>query len=289
MNGIINVYKPSGCTSQHIVSAIRKIFATKEVGHMGTLDPQGEGVLPVGIGKSTRLFDVMLRKDKVYEATFKFGYETDTLDKDGAIVSQTHILPSYEEIKKALPFFVGEIDQLPPKYSAKNINGKRAYDLARAGFDFQLKPSRIMIYSFELIKNIGEAEYLFKIHCSAGTYIRSLCRDLAKHLGSQATMTSIKRLKSGEFDIEHSYSIDEIRELKTNAVIPVEQVLAGFPCVEFPPEMYKKISCGVAFPYNYDKNKLFTVYCVNEFFGLGMVDDVGIFKIKTYLRDNING
>lgn len=286
MNGIINVNKPSGCTSQHVVSVIRKILSTKEVGHMGTLDPQGEGVLPIGVGKSTRLFDVMLHKDKTYEATFKFGIETDTLDREGSVISYSDVIPSQSEIVGVLNEFVGHLVQMPPKYSAKNVNGKRAYDLARMGIKFELKPSDVEIYSIELIRKTEENEYLFRIHCSSGTYIRSLCRDIAARLGSVAIMTSIKRIKCGEFLIEDSYTLEKISDLKDKAIIPVEQVLSKFSRVDFPENLYKKISCGVAFPFDFNKNEIFTVYCKNEFFGLGLVNDDGIFKIKTYLRND---
>lgn len=285
MNGIINVYKPKDCTSQHAVSVVRKFLHTKSVGHMGTLDPQGEGVLPIGVGKATRLFDLLLKKDKIYEAKFKFGYETDTLDKDGKVTEQTNIIPDKEKILDVLPSFVGKIDQLPPKYSAKNVGGARAYDLARRGVEFELKPAPVEIYSLDMIEDLGDNEYLFRIHCSAGTYIRSLCRDIAYKTGSLATMTAIKRTRSGNFTIEDSLELDEIKELGEQAVIPVEKVLENYPRVNFPLELYKKVSCGVAFPVDFTIHEPFTVYCNEEFFGLGTIND-GIFSIKTYLRDN---
>ena len=146
MKGLLNIYKPKGYTSQDVVSVIRKVLSTREVGHMGTLDPQGEGVLLVGIGKGARLFDLMLKKDKVYEAEFDFGYETDTIDGDGVCSRM-----------------IGDCDQIPPKYSAKNINGRRAYDLAREGKEFTLKPCKIKIFDLKLLYKTGENKYKFKI------------------------------------------------------------------------------------------------------------------------------
>lgn len=285
MNGIINVYKPKDCTSQHVVSAVRKFLHTKAVGHMGTLDPQGEGVLPVGVGKATRLFDLLLKKDKIYEAKFKFGYETDTLDKDGNIIEYAEVIPSKDEIIAVLPNFVGKIEQMPPKYSAKNVGGVRAYDLARRGVEFDLKPSVVEIFSLELVEQTDENEYLFRIHCSAGTYIRSLCRDIAYKTGSKATMTAIKRTKSGDFIIDNALSPEEIKLLGEKAIIPVEKVLEKLPRVDFPENLYKKISCGVAFEYDKVTEQPFTVYCKGEFFGLGQIND-GMFSIKTYLRED---
>ncbi|MDD7158233.1 MAG: tRNA pseudouridine(55) synthase TruB [Firmicutes bacterium] len=285
MNGIINVYKPKDCTSQHVVSVVRKFLHTKTVGHMGTLDPQGEGVLPVGVGKATRLFDLLLKKDKIYEAKFKFGYETDTLDKDGNIIEYAEVIPSKDEIIAVLPNFMGKIEQMPPKYSAKNVGGVRAYDLARRGVEFDLKPSAVEIFSIELIEESDENEYLFRIHCSAGTYIRSLCRDIAYKTGSKATMTAIKRTKSGDFTIDNALSPEEIKLLGEKAIIPVEKVLEKLPRVDFPENLYKKISCGVAFEYDKVTEQPFTVYCKGEFFGLGEIND-GMFSIKTYLRED---
>ena len=136
---------------------------------MGTLDPQGEGVLPVGIGKATRLFDLLLSKDKVYEAVFKFGYETDTLDKDGIIVKTSDVLPTENQIIEAARKFIGKINQVPPRYSAKNINGVRAYDLARRGKEVNLQPASVEIFDFTLLRQVGEDEYLFRVGCSART------------------------------------------------------------------------------------------------------------------------
>lgn len=287
MNGIINVSKHAGCTSQHIVSRIKRVLHTRSVGHMGTLDPQGEGVLLVGVGKATRLFDIMLSKDKIYEASFKFGYETDTLDKDGVITDETGCIPTLQEIIDKLGYLTGKIEQLPPKYSAKNVNGVRAYTLARQGVEFELSPSSVEVFSFEYIKTLAQNEYMFRIHCSSGTYIRSLCRDLAYSLNSLATMTSIKRTKCGNFLIDDALTIDKIEEIAEKAVIPVEKALEFLPSVHFSDDYYKNISCGVSFDCDQEINQPFKVYCKNEFFGIGEVNSARQFKLKTYLKDDI--
>lgn len=285
MNGIINVNKSKGCTSRYVVSAVRRIFATRAAGHMGTLDPMGEGVLPVGIGKCTRLFDILLKKKKVYEASFKFGCETDTLDSEGKAVRFSDYIPDESVINAAAAKFIGKTEQLPPRYSAKNINGSRAYDLARRGEEFTLKPAMIEIYGLRIIEKIAFDEYLFEIACSSGTYIRSLCRDLAYAAGTVGTMTSIRRTVSGRFDIKDALTLEQIEQLGEKAVIPPEKVLDDLPRVDFPESCHKKISCGVAFAYDYPASVPFTVYCGGEFFGIGEVDADGIFKIKTYLKE----
>ncbi len=285
MNGILNINKPSGCTSQHVVSVVRKFLHTREVGHMGTLDPQGEGVLLIGVGKSTRLFNIMLEKDKVYEAKFCFGFETDTLDKDGLLINKTDKVPSKREIKDKLADFCGKILQEPPKYSAKHIDGSRAYDLARKGVDFALNQSEVEIFKFEMIECCSGNEYLFRIHCSSGTYIRSLCRDLAYSLGSLATMTAIKRTKCGNFDISSSIDLEHLKFIGESAITPVESVLSFLPRIDFIYDDYKKISYGIKFKPDKDLPQQFTVYCRDEFFGIGELDNEGYFKIKTYLKD----
>jgi tRNA pseudouridine55 synthase len=251
---------------------------------MGTLDPQGEGVLLLGVGKGARLFDFFLSKDKVYEATFKFGYETDTLDKDGTITSNTDTIPAEEDIRAKLSEMVGEQLQLPPKYSAKNIDGKRAYDLAREGKDFELKPCKITIYDAQLLSKVGENEFLFRIHCSGGTYIRSICRDLAYSLGSLATMTSIKRTKCGKFNVK-----DAVKELDFSAypqryIIPLSEVLSDLPRYDVPDEDYAKLLNGVSLVMTQDFDKPFTVWCKGELFGLGEIID-GKLIVKTNLKE----
>jgi tRNA pseudouridine55 synthase len=263
---------------------VRKILKTREVGHMGTLDPQGQGVLLVGIGKGARLFDVMLKKDKVYEAEFDFGYETDTLDGDGVEIDRTDIIPTQAQLEAKCRDLIGECEQIPPKYSAKNINGRRAYDLAREGKEFTLKACPVTIYDLNLVAKTGENKYMFQIHCSGGTYIRSICRDIAYSLGSLATMTSIKRLSCGHFSVSDSVSLSELEIQKENAIMPLEKVLEGFPRVDVPEWFYQKLCNGVRPNADKDYNEPFTVYCKNELFGIGEVVD-GKIRIKTYLKD----
>ncbi len=284
MKGVLNINKPKGFTSQDVVSVVRGILKTRAVGHMGTLDPQGEGVLLIGIGKGTRLFDLMLTKDKVYEAEFDFGYETDTLDGDGKIERITKILPNISQIKSTMPDIIGEIDQIPPKYSAKNIDGKRAYDLARAGKSFDLKPSRVTVYDIQLLTQTGENKYLFRIHCSGGTYVRSICRDLAYACNSLATMTSIRRVRCGAFDLSDAITLDELRERGADAILSLDEALSFLPRHDVSDLLYEKLCNGVKIHMQHPNSSPFTVYCKGELFGIGAYEN-GFVRIKSYLRD----
>lgn len=285
MKGLLNLYKPRGCTSSDMVVACKKLLGTRAVGHMGTLDPDGEGVLLIGVGKATRLFDYYLQKDKVYEAEFAFGYQTDTLDGSGKTVATSSVLPAESSIKEACKTLLGKQLQMPPAYSAKSVNGVRAYKLARQGIEVALTPKEIEIYDFFLVRQTAPNTYLMHIHCSAGTYIRSLCRDIATALGTYATMVSIKRLRCGEFFVEDSVTLEELVERKEGALRSVEDALAALPRVDIPPAQYTALCNGIKQPTEQARGGLFTVYCRNELFGLGTVQD-GKIHIKIYLREN---
>lgn len=285
MNGVINLFKPKGWTSRDAVNKVRNLLKAGSAGHMGTLDPQGEGVLVIGLGKGTRLFDALLTKDKVYEAEFAFGYETDTLDGDGAVTARTDLLPSEAEIKAALPALTGRIKQLPPAYSAKNVAGARAYELARKGVEFKLEPSEVEIFSIEALCKTAPAVYKFRIHCSAGTYIRSVCRDLAHSLSSLATMTSILRTRAGRFCISDSVTLDDVAAEGNKLIVPLDEALADFPRLDVPEPEYTRLKNGVKIPLSDAPQPPFTVFCKGELFGLGEKTEDNRLRIKTYLRD----
>ncbi len=212
MNGIVILNKPCGISSNTACRKIGKILGEKKVGHLGTLDPMAEGVLPVALGKCTKLFDFYLKKRKTYIAEFTFGYETDTLDREGQVIFDGGSVPTREEIEGVLPQLRGDIAQIPPKYSAKKVNGKRAYDLARENIEFELHSKDITIYKLEVLEQIDAKTYKFLIECSAGTYIRSIARDLAYALQTYATMTRLQRTMCGEFSIENSYTFENIND-----------------------------------------------------------------------------
>lgn len=210
-NAIINLNKPTGMSSFFAVKKVAKLLGVKKAGHMGTLDPYGSGVLLIGVNKGTKLFDEYLNKTKTYVATFHFGYETTTLDSEGEIIFEKEINITPEDIKKVLPIFIGKQAQMPPKFSAKKINGKRACDLMRDGKEVELKPKDIEIYDIKLLSCLGDNNFSFKITCSSGTYIRSLCRDIAYKLSTYGTMVSIIRTKCGVLCIENSCTLQDIQ------------------------------------------------------------------------------
>lgn len=282
MNGIINVDKPAGMTSSDVVCRMRKIFSTRAVGHMGTLDPQGTGVLPIGIGKSTRLFDYLLKKDKVYRTEFTFGSFTDTLDGEGVVTSTTDVIPSLDEFKSAASKFVGKQCQIPPIYSAKNVDGVRAYELARAGKEVVLTGKDIEIFDICDIEKKGNS-FVLTVNCSSGTYIRSLCRDIANELGSMAIMTAIRRLRSGIFKVENSYTLEQIAQLKEQVIIPATDCLS-IPSISINDEYYTKLSNGMTIVLPKIVDGDYFVSCKDELFGIANCSN-GKLKIKTYLKD----
>lgn len=281
MNGILNILKPTWITSSGVVSKVRRILNTKEVGHMGTLDPMGAGVLIVGVGKSNRLFNYFNNKDKEYRTIFKFGIETDTLDSQGKILSTTNVHITKQNVEDAIKNMVGESLQLPPVYSALKINGRKSYELARHGQDVELKPRKITIYDFKLIRELDENEFEFDIVCSSGTYIRSICRDLAKNLNTIGYMESIIRTRSGNFCINDSVSLDELNLDNLNNYLVRPENVFDFDKVFFDGEEGRKILNGIRIPF--DKRGEFYVFIDDHLYGIGECME-GFLKVKTVLR-----
>ena len=227
--GIIPINKPKGWTSFDVVNKLKYRLKPLKVGHLGTLDPMATGVLLVTVGKATKLFDIMQEKIKTYVATFEFGYITDTLDADGVEIRKTENIPSQEEILSILPKFIGKISQIPPRYSAKSIQGERAYNLARSGVDFELKPKEVVIFDIKFI-SYTERVLKLEIKCGSGTYIRSIGRDIAAKLNSLATMIDLVRSNVGNFELSQCFEIESINEVQ-DFIISVKQVLT-YPTLE---------------------------------------------------------
>jgi len=250
MIGFLNVYKPEGLTSNAVVQKIKKKFHIKKIGHMGTLDPMATGILPIAIGKATRLFEYSLDKTKRYIATFNFGYTTDTLDITGQIISNDGYIPSSDDISKVLPKMIGKLSQIPPNFSAKNINGKRAYDLARSGIEFELTPKEVEIIDIRLIEQVSNNCYKFDIVCSSGTYIRSIARDMASYLKTYGCMSSLERIENGRFIKNNSIELDKLLEEDISKyLIKPEEVFNNFDIVEINDKMFKDLLNGIKFEF----------------------------------------
>ena len=212
VNGIVNVYKEKGYTSFDVVAKMRGIMHQKKIGHTGTLDPDAEGVLPVCLGKATKVCELLTDKDKIYEATLLLGVETDTLDISGKVLNEAAVEVSEEQICEAIHTFVGEIMQVPPMYSALKVNGQKLCDLARKGITVERKARPVHIFSIDILE-INIPEVKIKVHCSKGTYIRTLCDDIGKKLGCYGCMKDLIRTKVSAFELVDSLKLEEIENM----------------------------------------------------------------------------
>lgn len=237
MNGIINVYKERGFTSHDVVAKLRGILHQKKIGHTGTLDPDAEGVLPVCVGKATKVCDLLTEKDKTYEACVRLGVTTDTLDMTGEILCRREVTVTEEDIRQTLQEFTGTILQIPPMYSAIKINGKKLYELARKGQEVQRAPRPVTIHELTMLScDLSQHTFKIRVSCSKGTYIRSLCHDIGQKLGCGAAMQSLLRTRVGNFAIADAMRLAEIEEIfldsgQTAFLKPVDSLFAAYPKV----------------------------------------------------------
>lgn len=269
-------------TSAFCVWLVKKKLNTP-CGHMGTLDPMASGVLPVGVGQATRLFNYQLDKEKKYVALFTFGAETDTLDATGKVVKTTEKIPTLEEIKGVLPQFIGEIMQVPPNYSAKCVNGKRGYELARAGKEFSLPAKKVTILDIAVSNTQTPNVFSFEITCMGGTYIRSLCRDIALKVGSFAYMSALERTKAGIFEKQNSVHAEELKNIDDfeKILIPSDKVVS-FEKLILTKKQAKRLLDGLYDTYDLPDG-FYRVYNETEFWGVGKIEN-GLIKMKSYVR-----
>ena len=294
MNGVINIIKNTGMTSFDVVARVRKITKEKKVGHIGTLDPEASGVLPICLGKATKIIDYMMENEKAYRVSFKLGIVTDTYDLEGKIIREKDASNvGKEEIIRVISNFIGNIKQVPPMYSALKQNGVKLYELARKGIEVKREARDITIYKIENIDI--QDEICMDVYCSKGTYIRSLCFDIGEELGVGATMTKLCRIKNGNFTLENGLNIDDLNEENVKQrIISIEEALCRFDKIVVNNKFTKLLVNGVRV---YDKrlckdiiknNKLYRVYDdLNTFIGLGRKDDSG-FKIEKLLIEKNN-
>ena len=253
MDGIINVYKEKGFTSHDVVAKLRGILRMKKIGHTGTLDPAAEGVLPVCLGKGTRLCDMLTDKTKTYRAVLLLGQETDTQDTTGVVQAEYPVHVTEEEVRKAIVSFLGDYMQIPPMYSALKVNGKKLYELARQGKEVERQARPVQILDIQ-IESIDLPRATFFVTCSKGTYIRTLCYDIGRKLGCGGCMESLLRTRVDRFELKDSLTLSQIEKLRDEGrleedVVPVEGVFLRLPAlVTKPGDGDKLLHNGNPFP-----------------------------------------
>ncbi len=247
-SGIINVYKEAGFTSFDVVAKLRGILKIRKIGHTGTLDPDATGVLPICIGKATKICDLLIDRDKTYRAVMRLGIVTDTLDMSGNVLETNEVIVTEEDVKSAIMSFVGDIMQIPPMYSALKVNGQKLVDLARKGQVVERKPRPVTIYDIS-IEDITLPLVTFTISCSKGTYIRTLCDDIGRKLGCGGCMESLERIKAAGFSVENALTLSDIECIRDEGdldsiVLAIDEALAEYPKVVAAEECTKILQNG---------------------------------------------
>lgn len=280
MDGVINILKPPGMTSSNVVSDVRRILSEKRIGHTGTLDPGAAGVLPVCVGRATRLFDYLVDKKKEYIAEVCFGISTDTQDSYGEITDRRLCEIHMRDLSQVLPGFLGEISQIAPMYSAVSVNGTRLYKLAREGVEVERAVRRVLIYDLQIISQTAKNRFLLRIQCSKGTYIRTLCYDIGRSLGVPAHMSLLIRTASGEFTIDSAITLPELSDaVKSNntadCITPTDKAISFLPEINIDNHKHlHRLVNGV--PICVDTEHYETplrVYGKGAFLGIGRISD----------------
>lgn len=280
MDGIIIINKEKNYTSNDVVNIVKKITKSK-VGHTGTLDPNATGVLPLLIGNATKISKYLINHDKEYEVVLQLGIRTETADVEGKVIEEKEVtaeMLNKDNIEEKLQQFIGKQEQIPPIYSAIKVNGKKLYEYARRGQEVELKPRQIEIYSIQLLSiNEKEKQISFKVKCSKGTYIRSLCEDISKKLGTVGYMKELNRLQVGEFYIKDAVTISEMKEKieagNLESIITIEEIFKNNPQIQLEQEQIEPYINGVKI--NTKKtNGVYRIYKPNgTFIGLGIIEN----------------
>ncbi len=277
MNGIIIIDKPLGRSSHDMVNFVRRLTGIKKVGHTGTLDPMATGVLPVCVGSATKVADMLTLSDKCYVAELVLGMTTDTQDAEGDVLTECAVACCEEEIREAVESFVGEVEQIPPMYSAIKQNGKKLYELARKGIEVERKSRIVKIHSIDILK-IQNERVSITVQCSKGTYIRTLCEDIGIKLRVGAYMNTLRRVGTGPFTIEESHTTDELLRLAEagqleSVLIPVDRMFEEYESVSLNPKQVRSVINGVAMTYRRAEG-LYRVYEENgRFLCIGRIRD----------------
>ena len=272
LKGILNVNKEKGISSARVVSLVRRALGMKKVGHTGTLDLEASGVLPIVLGKATRVSDYMMTKDKVYETELILGVKTDTLDAAGKILEESDKEVTKEEFLQVMSSFKGEIEQIPPMYSALKVNGKKLYDLAREGIEIERKKRKVNIYDIELLF-FAFPKATIRVTCSKGTYIRTLVDDIGEKLGSLAYVNELKRVRVGDFDIKDSIKSGDLLEIPKEELIKklysIDTALKDFEKIVLDRKYLDKLANGQVVEIDKNYGKIIRVYAGDDFIGLG--------------------
>lgn len=285
MNGVVIINKPQGKTSHDVVYAARRIFKTKRVGHTGTLDPLATGVLPVCIGNATRAADMLLESEKRYTAVMELGKRSDTLDSEGNILSINEVNVAEDDVYEAVSGFEGEIEQLPPMYSAIKKNGRKLYELAREGIEVEREKRRITIYSIKVLK-IDLPFVTIDVRCSKGTYIRSLCDDIGNALGCGAVMTELERTYTAGFSIDEAVTLDELEAMENPAdvLIPTDRLFGSYPEIHLNEKQERSIVNGVRMTWRRGtEGETYRVYGADgRFLCVSRLEDMRLILVKSF-------
>ena len=285
MNGIVIVDKPQGWTSQDVTARLRRVFNTRRIGHGGTLDPMATGVLPVFVGRATRAVEFFEHADKVYEATLQLGVITDTEDITGTVLEEKPVSVSESDLLAVLEQFRGEIQQIPPMYSAIKVNGQKLYDLARQGKEVERKSRTITIFALDLLEFAGDTAKI-RVHCSKGTYIRTLCKDIGLALGCGGCMAALRRTAAGNYPIGQAVALETLLETENpeQYLLAVDSIFSTYPEVVLTEKQTLRCRNGNSFSIDlpdgtyraYDKN--------GEFLMLAKVESGVMLTIKSFFE-----
>lgn len=278
-SGIVVLKKEEGITSQSAVNRVKRLFSASKAGHTGTLDPLATGVLPVLVGRAVKASEYMLTSDKYYKATLRLGITTDTEDITGTVLTESEAVPDEGRVLDAISGFIGEIRQTPPMYSALKVDGKKLCDLARDGIEIEREPRTVTVHSIEAEKIDGK-RYSLSVHCSKGTYIRTLCADIGKALGCGGVMETLERTKASVFTLGDAHTLSEIEamseEEREKLIIPVERVFEAYDVVRLDPFFARLARCGLEIYLNkigisLSEGTRVRIYDSESFFALGEV------------------
>lgn len=288
MNGILLIDKPSGWTSHDVVAKLRGILHERRIGHSGTLDPMATGLLVVFLGRATRAVEFAEADEKEYIAGMRLGITTDTQDITGSVLRETHFDVDEAELAETLKKFTGELEQLPPMYSAIKVNGQKLCDVARRGGSVERKPRHITVFEMENIENRGQ-EHILRIRCSKGTYIRTLCHDMGESLGCGGCMSSLRRTRAGAFSVEQAHTLEEVSALAGEGraeelILPVDSLFESCPAVTLDIRQEHRLRNGAVFALTLQDGRYRAYSSAGEFLALAVSDGGKLHTVKSFFE-----